>query len=45
VDTLLGLIGLVLFSVCIVVLAAATTWVVVKLSPAQGAKRRSDTSS
>jgi hypothetical protein len=42
VDTLLGLIGLVVFSVCIVVLAAGMTWIVVKVSPASGAKRSSD---
>ena len=41
-DTLLGLIGLIVFSVCIVVLAAAMTWVVVKISPASGAKRGGD---
>jgi hypothetical protein len=44
-DTLLGLIGLVLFSVAIVVLAAAMTWVVVKISPAGGAKRSRDSTS
>ena len=38
-DTLLGLIGLIVFSVCIVVLAAGMTWIVVKVSPA---KRSSD---
>jgi len=38
-DTFLGLLGLVVFSVCIVALAAAMTWVVVKISPAPDAKR------
>ena len=41
-DTLLGLIGLVVFCVVIVALAAGTTWIVVKLSPSSGAKRSSD---
>jgi hypothetical protein len=31
--TALGLIGLVLFIVCVIVLAAAITWLVVKVSP------------
>jgi hypothetical protein len=35
VDTLLGLILIVVFIVCVVVLAAGVTWVVVKLSPAR----------
>ncbi|HEY2940717.1 MAG TPA: hypothetical protein VGJ27_12975 [Gaiellaceae bacterium] len=37
-DTVLGLLGLIVFAACVIVLAAATTWVVVKLSPV----RRSD---
>ena len=41
-DTLLGLIGLVVFSVCIVVLAAGMTWIVVKISPVRDAKRTND---
>jgi hypothetical protein len=44
-DTLLGLIGLVVFSVCIVVLAAGMTWVVVKISPSPDAKRSRDSAS
>jgi hypothetical protein len=32
-DTVLGLIGLVLFIVSIICLAAAVTWVVVRVSP------------
>jgi hypothetical protein len=36
VDTVLGLIGLIVFAVCVITLAAAMTWVVVKLSPARG---------
>jgi len=31
--TVLGLIGLVVFIVCVIALAAAITWVVVKFSP------------
>jgi hypothetical protein len=45
VDTLLGLIGLVVFSVCIVVLAAGMTWIVVKVSPGSDSKRSSDPTS
>jgi hypothetical protein len=33
VDTVLGLLGLVVFSACIIALAAVTTWIVVRLSP------------
>jgi hypothetical protein len=33
VETFLGLLGLVVFIVCVIALAAAVTWVVVKLSP------------
>ncbi len=40
-DTVLGLIGLTVFAACVITLAAATTWVVVKLSPARGAKQES----
>jgi flagellar biogenesis protein FliO len=32
-ETVLGLIGLVVFIVCVIALAAAVTWVVVKFSP------------
>ncbi len=32
-ETVLGLIGLVVFIVCVIALAAGITWVVVKLSP------------
>jgi uncharacterized membrane protein (DUF485 family) len=35
VDTVLGLIGLIVFIVCVILLAAATTWLVVKVSPAK----------
>jgi hypothetical protein len=32
-DAILGLLGLVVFATCVIVFAAATTWLVVKLSP------------
>jgi hypothetical protein len=44
-DAILGLVGLVIFSVCIIVLAAGMTWLVVKMSPARGAKHSSDSTS
>jgi hypothetical protein len=34
-DAVLGLLGLVVFAACVIVLAAACTWAVVKLSPAR----------
>jgi hypothetical protein len=36
VSTALGLIGVVVFIVCVVALAAGATWTVVRLSPAPG---------
>ena len=33
--TVLGLIGLIIFIVCVILLAAATTWIVVKVSPSK----------
>ena len=38
VDTALGLVGLALFIVCVIALAAGITWLVVKISPAPGSK-------
>jgi hypothetical protein len=35
VDAFLGLLGLVLYAACVIAFAAATTWVVVKISPAR----------
>jgi uncharacterized membrane protein (DUF485 family) len=35
VDTVLGLLGLLVYIVCIILLAAATTWVVVRVSPSK----------
>jgi hypothetical protein len=34
-DAVLGLLGLVVFCVCVIALAAATTWLVVKVSPSK----------
>jgi hypothetical protein len=34
-DAVLGLLGLIVFSACVIAFAAAMTWVVVKLSPAR----------
>jgi hypothetical protein len=41
VDAVLGLLGLVVFAACVIVFAAAMTWVVVRLSPAQSGRQRS----
>jgi hypothetical protein len=40
-DAVLGLLGLVVFAACVIVFAAAMTWVVVKVSPARGGSDRS----
>jgi len=37
VKDVLGVIGILLFVVCVIVLAAAVTWIVVKVSPTRGA--------
>jgi hypothetical protein len=34
-NTVLGLLGLIVFGACVIVLAAAMTWLVVKISPAK----------
>ena len=39
-DTVLGLLGLIAFIVCVIVFAAAMTWLVVKVSPAQSKTQR-----
>ena len=36
----LGLIGMLLFIACVIALAAGVTWLVVKVSPTPGAKKR-----
>jgi hypothetical protein len=40
VDAVLGLLGLFVFAACVIAFAAAMTWVVVKLSPAQSGEQR-----
>jgi hypothetical protein len=40
-DAVLGLLGLIVFAVCVIALAAAMTWVVVKLSPARSGSNNS----
>ena len=35
-DAVLGLLGLIVFAACVILFAAAMTWVVVKLSPTHG---------
>ena len=38
--TVLGLIGVVIFIVCVIAVAAGVTWAVVRLSPAPGSKSK-----
>jgi hypothetical protein len=40
-DTVLGLLGLVVFAACVIALAAVTTWIVVRLSPGGPRKQQS----
>jgi len=35
VDAVLGLLGLIVFGACVIVLAAGMTWLVVKISPSK----------
>jgi hypothetical protein len=35
----LGLLGIIVFIVCVIALAASVTWLVVKISPKPGAKK------
>jgi hypothetical protein len=37
-DAVLGLLGLIVYAACVIALAAACTWAVVKISPAGGKK-------
>jgi hypothetical protein len=37
--TVLGLLGLIAFTVCVIAFAAAMTWIVVKVSPAQSRRQ------
>lgn len=39
-DTVLGLLGMTLYIACVIALAAAITWLVVKISPTTGGKKR-----
>jgi hypothetical protein len=34
-DTVLGLLGMLVYAACIIALAAGVTWIVVKVSPAE----------
>ncbi len=43
-DAVLGLLGLIVFAACVILLAAAMTWVVVRLSPTPNADRQRDQS-
>jgi len=36
----LGLVGIIVFCTCVIALAAAVTWLVVKLSPSKAAKAK-----
>jgi hypothetical protein len=40
VDEVLGVLGIAVFIVCVIALAAAVTWLVVRISPKPGAKQR-----
>ena len=40
VDEILGVAGIAVFIVCVIALAAAVTWLVVRVSPKPGAKQR-----
>jgi hypothetical protein len=38
----LGLLGIVVFIACVIALAAGVTWVVVRVSPTPGSKKKPD---
>jgi hypothetical protein len=40
VENVLGLLGIVVFIACVIALAAAVTWLVVRISPKPGNKKR-----
>jgi hypothetical protein len=42
-ETVLGLFGLALYAACVVSLAAAITWVVVKISPSEKKPKKTET--
>jgi len=39
-ENVLGLVGIIVFCTCVIALAAAITWLVVKLSPSKSAKAK-----
>jgi hypothetical protein len=41
VANVLGVLGIAVFIVCVIALAAGVTWTVVRLSPAPGSKKKS----
>jgi hypothetical protein len=41
VENVLGVLGIFVFCICVVALAAGVTWVVIKVSPTPGAKKTS----
>jgi hypothetical protein len=45
VENVLGLVGIAFFIVCVIALAMAVTWTVVKLSPAPGSRKKQSTQS
>jgi hypothetical protein len=44
-ENVLGLLGIALFIVCVIALAMAVTWTVVKLSPNPGSRKKQPTQS
>lgn len=44
-EDVLGLLGIALFIVCVIALAMAVTWTVVKLSPTPGSRKKQTTQS
>jgi hypothetical protein len=45
VENVLGLLGIAVFIVCVIALAMAVTWTVVKVSPAPGSRKKRTESS
>jgi hypothetical protein len=40
IDNILGLLGIIVFIVCVIALAAGVTWLVVRVSPKPGNKKQ-----
>ena len=40
IENILGLLGIAVFIVCVIALAASVTWLVVRISPKPGAKKK-----